>query len=175
MSIKYVKLTVIYNNSGVFSTISKWLGYDGVFTKESDMVFLFDDGEIYGVNDICKDNALYKFQYDDGIKNYYYCPLFFGKNDKFYYYQNIASKYDNDVAKLDPRYLFNEVDMSKFIPSIYNCIYYHRHLLTKTDVFGIFRNKSNEKMPQFDIAFDSNKFTKDEVMYITYKIFLGKE
>jgi hypothetical protein len=49
----------------------------------------------------------------------------------------------------------------------------YRGISSRRDIFGILRLQSNEYAPRFSIAYESNEFTKEEVMDITWKLFLG--
>jgi len=62
MPIKFAELTVSHNNNVLFSTVYRLFGREEYFTKESVMVFLFDDGEVHDVNEPY-DNTLYTFTY----------------------------------------------------------------------------------------------------------------
>jgi hypothetical protein len=168
MPIKIAELTIIHNNNGLFSTISQWFSREKFVTEESTMVFLFDDGEVRDISGNCKDN-LYVFTYLKTINIYY--PSYFEKIGGDTYFGRHPYNTD-DGPRLDFRNLFTEFDKHRHIPSIYNCIYYCHESLSRNDVFGILRCKSSEKMPRFDIAYDSDKFTKDEVLKITRRLFL---
>jgi hypothetical protein len=43
--------------------------------------------------------------------------------------------------------------------------------LTKPEIFCIIRIKSNEYMPRFQFAYDSDEFTKEEIVYLIHTIF----
>jgi hypothetical protein len=49
--------------------------------------------------------------------------------------------------------------------SKYNC---YKEL--KPEIFGIIRIKSNEYMPRFQFAYDSDEFTKEEIVYLIHYI-----
>ena len=56
-------------------------------------------------------------------------------------------------------------------PSQYNCIYYCHKNLVEPEVFGIVLINSNEYMPRFKFAYDSDEFTKEEIVKLIYYIF----
>jgi hypothetical protein len=39
------------------------------------------------------------------------------------------------------------------------------------EIFGIVRIKSNEYMPQFKFAYDTDEFAKEEIVYLIHTIF----
>jgi hypothetical protein len=66
---------------------------------------------------------------------------------------------------------YPKYDPSVDIKSVYNEIYYNLKIPNNIDVFGIKRIPSTEHMPRFQFAYDSDKFTKEEVSYIIHYIF----
>jgi len=174
MPIKFAELTVSHNNTGVFSTVYRLFGREEYFTKESIMVFLFDDGEVRDVNATHED-YLYTFTYLTTINSYY--PSYFDKVSGNTYFCRRPEQIEG-TPRLDFRNLFKEHYKNNHIPSIYNCIYYcygnlSRTSSSKNDVFGILRYKSSEHMPRFEIAYDSDEFTKEDIIHITRKLLLG--
>ena len=61
------------------------------------------------------------------------------------------------------------------IKSVYNSIYYCYRDLTKQEIFGIIRIKSNGYMPRFQFAYDSDEFTKEEIVYLIHHIFCSSD
>jgi len=56
MTIKYGDLTIIHKETvNMFTALTTWLGYEKYATKESKLIFLFDDGEVYDAEDKLKD------------------------------------------------------------------------------------------------------------------------
>jgi hypothetical protein len=107
-------------------------------------------------------------------------PLYFEKNIKYkkihsktYFYTNsIQNKNNNpslNFTKLFSSYSKYMRDM--LAPSSYNSIYYCHKNLLKPEIFGLVRVKSNEYMPRFQFAYDSDEFTKEEIVYLIHYIF----
>jgi hypothetical protein len=171
MSIKYGELTINHTKEepDIFTSLSMWFGYERRATKSSDLVFLFEDGEIYIADDKIPD---FEFKFIYSIANK--MPMYFDKKDKTstYFYKTPVKK--EDKLKLDFIPLFKtyeKYNSSMNIASSSNCIYYCYKSLKKPEVFGIIRLKSNENMPRFQFAYDSNEFTKEEVIYLINYIF----
>ena len=56
------------------------------------------------------------------------------------------------------------------IPSEYNGVYYCHKKSLEPEVFGIKRIQSTENMPRYQFAYDTDEFTKDEIIYLLYSI-----
>ena len=56
------------------------------------------------------------------------------------------------------------------IESKYNCIY-DCYKSSIPEIFGLVRIKSTEQMPRFQFAYDSDEFTKEEIIYLIHHIF----
>jgi hypothetical protein len=165
MPIKYGELTIINNKeeTTLLTSFLLWLEYANKPPKNSKYIFLFDDGQI------C--------DYDDNIFNFNFKfsniilsndILYFKKNNHTYFNkQPILNK--NNEASLQFKNLFSsysKYNIKTAIPSIYNCIYYCHKVLLPKEIFGILRIKSNESMPLFQFAYDSDEFTKEEIIYL---------
>jgi hypothetical protein len=104
-------------------------------------------------------------------------PIYFEKNKKetpnhTYFYKNPTNDKNNKIS-LNFNKLFNSYSKYSYkmtIPSIYNSIYYSYKDLSEPEVLGIIRIKSNEYMPRFQFAYDSDDFTKEEIVYIIHYI-----
>ena len=74
---------------------------------------------------------------------------------------------------MDFRPLFDSFnyDASINTSSRYNSIYYCHKESNMPEIFGLLRIKSSEIMPRFRFAYDSNEFTKEEVIYLINYIF----
>lgn len=173
MSIKYGELTIIYNKEEIpiLKNILMWLNYEENPPKKSKYIFLFDDGEVRD-SDNFKD---LNFKFCDSIL--YAMPVYFEKqkdnNTQTYFYKtpiknandNLSLNF-NKMFKLNSKYKHNAV-----IASRYNSIYYCYKVLSNPEIFSIVRIKSNEYMPRFQFAYDSNEFTKDEIIYFIHYVF----
>ena len=176
MSIKYGELTIIYDKeeTTLFTSMLMLLNYEGEPPKSSKYVFLFEDGEICESADKYKD-----FQCKFCMSSSRSLPLYFEKtikhkekDNRTYFYKTPIIK--NNNPSLDFTKLFGSYskDRSKInMPSIYNSIFYCHKAGLKPEVFGILRIKSNEYMPRFQFAYDSDEFTKEEIVYLIRSIF----
>ena len=182
MSFKYGELTIIYKEENIFSKFFAWLSSEEQIEVQSDKlckcIFLFEDGEICDSDEKLKD---FKFEF----RNSYFSPLplhfdFNKEENKSNTYFNKFSNINIDQISFDYNSLFNtysKFDSNIVIPnSIYNCIYFCHNIssslgVIKQDVFGIIRIQSNENMPRFQFAYDSNEFTKEEIIYLIDNIF----
>jgi len=174
MPIKYGDLTIIFNKEemNVFSNLLMWLTYDETPPISSKYVFLFDDGEICDSNDKYKD---FNFKFCNTCETI--MPLYFEKKQelhkRIYFYKKPTKKNNRDwldFSKLFSSY--SNFDLNKTIESYYNSIYYcYKDCLLKPEIFGIIRIKSNEYMPRFQFAYDSDEFTKEEIVYLIHYIF----
>jgi hypothetical protein len=185
MPIKYGDLTIIHKETeNVFTTLRTWLGYEKYATKESKLIFLFDDGEVYDVEDKLKD---FKYKFSPICFGFYY-PIYFEKTEcekdeketktkhnynRIYFFKKPLV--ENKKSRLDFKPLFSsytKYDHALKEPSIYNCIYYCHKSVDKPNIFGIIRIKSSESMPRFQFAYDTEEFTKEEIIYLINYIFL---
>ena len=177
MPIKYGELTIIYNKEqiDIFTSLLLWLEYQEKPLKESKYIFLFDDGEICDTNDKYKD---LKFYFCDSRLSD--LPIYFEKSKEFYspiYFKKKPILKNNDDALLDLSVFdqlfssFSKYEICKNIQSVYNGIYYRNKNLSEPEVFGIMRIKSNGYMPRFQFAYDSDEFTKEEIVYLINYIF----
>ena len=171
MSIKYGELTINHTKEepSVFTSLFMWFGYERRATKSSELVFLFEDGEIYIADDKVTD---FGFKFVNSSINK--MPIYFDKKDKTstYFYKTPVQK--DDKLKLDFKPLFSpyaKYNSSMNIASSYNCIYYCYKSSKEPEVFGIMKLKSNENMPRFQFAYASDEFTKEEVIYLINYMF----
>jgi hypothetical protein len=95
------------------------------------------------------------------------------KSRQTYFYKDPIVDANNNRA-LDSKKIFSSY--SKYssnlsIASIYNSIYYCHKSSLKPEVFSLIRIKSNEYMPLFKFAYDSDEFTKEEIVYLIHHLF----
>ena len=170
MTMKYGEFTIIYDvePSSLITSMLIWFKCTPPNPK---YVFLFEDGEIREYDDTIPD---FHFHFFNSILHP--PPLHFEKSikpdqcNRFIYFQkrtnteyphNCLSEF-NQLFHLYPKY-----DHSLNIESDYNCIYYHHKTSPgKPEIFGIVRIKSGECMPRFQFTYDSNEFTKEEIIYL---------
>lgn len=179
MPIKYGDLTIIYNqeDAPIITSLLIWMGYEDNPPINSKYIFLFDDGEICDSNNFKDLN--YKFlhhKFLNGFLSSIPIPRYFIKpteEKETYFYKDLV-KEDNHNCLLDFNELFSlysKYDFCVNINSVHNVIYYRYKQLEKQDVFGIIRIKSSGYMPRFQFAYDSDEFTKEEIIYIIRHIF----
>jgi hypothetical protein len=165
MSIKYGDLTIIYypeEKPNIFTQIINWINSgDERPPPNAKYIFSFDD--------LLESNE----EFTDFNSSFTPLPLYFNKpeeEESHYYMYFLKKEYDNslDFNELFNSYLkFNCMNME----SKYNCIYYYHEILSKPEIFSIVRIKSNADMPRYQFAYDSNKFTKEEIIYLIRTIF----
>ena len=170
MPIKYGELTIIYNEEpNIITNLLVWLKCTEESLNKEKYIFLFEDGEIYEYNETITDF------------NFHFCcipsklPLYFKKQkqkEKAYFLKsckiNVAPICLLDFIQLFS--LYTKYDSNLIIESKYNCIYNcYKH--TFPDIFGIIKIKSTKIMPRFQFAYDSDEFTKQEIIYLIYTIF----
>ncbi len=168
MPIKYGELTIIYNKEPtIITNLLVWLNCVEEPVNKEKYIFLFEDGEICEYN-----NKITDF-------NFKFCcissmmPLYFEKNKHRSYFlkshiSNIKPICLDNYTRLFS--LYTKYDNNLIMNSKYNCIYNcYKH--TFPDVFGIIKIKSTELMPRFQFAYDSDEFTKQEIIYLIYTIY----
>jgi hypothetical protein len=174
MTIKYGELTKIYNKqqSNIFAFFLKRFSYETYPPTKSKFVFLFEDGEICDADDKLND---FKFKFFNSI--FHNTPRYFEKSKEKgvnnVYFHKEVNQNDNGQKMLNVRQLFDsytKYNYSTSIPSSYNCVYYCYKSNLKPEIFGILRIKSSETMPRFLFAYDSDEFTKEEVIYLIHYI-----
>lgn len=177
MPIEYGEFTISHNpeDKNILTNImalfcdSETISYN--YYHNSDIVILFEDGEIYEVNNNIKDFT-YKFAHS--IISYP-VPLYFEKNQKkneqtYFKKSPVLNDKGNKCVKMENLFkTYTKFSHKNNLPSAFNCIYY-RHIynpsINNSEVFGIVKLKSSESIPRFQFAFDSDEFNKEEVMYL---------
>jgi len=178
MPIKYGEVTIIHDKEqlSIFSNLLLWFKFELYVPNISKCIYLFEDGEIYDEKNKLED---FKFNFTKGEITITPSPSYFEKNiiDKKSYNPVYFSKIEkkNNKYCVSSKELFcsySKYDVSIIIPSIYNCVYWcYKSAPLKKEVFGLIRIKSNDYMPRFLFAYDSDEFTKNEVMYLINYIF----
>ena len=154
MPIKYGELTIVKDNEQPKTSLFYWLTTEHLETYK--YIFLFEDGEI------CDTILDFHFKFlDSCIKH---VPRYFEKiiNGKKIYFEKTPNT--NSLFNANPKY---KSDMT--IGSTYNCIYFC-FKSSMPEIFGLIRIKSSEKMPRFQFAYDSDEFTKEEIIYVIHHI-----
>jgi len=178
MPILYGEITCVLNDENSFTNmLMSWLNLEIIDHTNSKIVILFEDGEICEMNDKLKD-----FQYEFSHDNTHVMPIYFEKNitnestSKQIYFKK-EPIYKEGKNRLYFKNLFNSHKSYLLnYQSVFNCIYYCNILnnnlkLDTSDVFGLLHIKSAESKPRFMFAYDSDEFSKEEVIYILNYIF----
>ena len=166
MTLKYGELTIIYNNNvqTVVNTFFSWLNNEELKKELPKYIFLFDDGEICDAEDKLLD---FHFNFLKGFMSV--LPVYFEKTIKKEKYLQIyfenKIKCSNQLFTNYPKYKSDMTIISK-----YNCIYDCCRSLNP-EIFGLIRIKSTEQMPRYQFAYDSDEFTKEEIIYLIHYIF----
>lgn len=177
MSIKYGEFAVIHNEDeeGFFNSIFRnWFNTETQAHETSQIVILFEDGEICEINDKLK-NFKYKFLETSRAPT----PCYFQKKNtdeegyrKTYFKKD--TKIVDGIERLNFTTLFetySKYSKGNVVPSVYNSIYYHHKNSDKPEVLGFARIKSSESKPRFQFAYDNDEFSKEEVIYLINYIF----
>ena len=191
MPIQYGELTIMFNKDEVdlLTNVMIWFQYEPAPPKKSTYIFSFHDGDIRDMDEDTLPKCVFTF-FNGQLTP---LPMYFKRPNtlppRCYFYKRPYEKENpNDVAStvvsLDFRSLFDGYSKyynSNGIPSCYNCIYYcnkkcsgDNRKVEKSEILGIIRIQSNEYMPRFKFAYDSDEFTKEEVMYLIYKMLTSR-
>ena len=167
MTIKYGELTIFYNkkNTNIFTSLFTWFKNEKISPEKSKYIFLFDDGKIIDSDDKIKDFNYYFFN-NISIK----LPVWFEKKSAHTYFLR------RQFSPSDFNKLFNSYSKFSTIKlSEYNCIYYYHKSIFEQNIFSIIHINSNENTPKFYFAYDSDKFSKEEIVYLIHYIFNHSE
>jgi len=173
MTIKYGELTIIKDNEqSNLSSLLYWITNEEYLGKKPKYIFLFDNGEICDAEDKLLD---FHFNFLKGFMSV--LPVYFEKETKENQRQQVYFDKKINTKTPDSLLCFNQLftDYPKYkgdmtILSKYNCIYFCYKSGLKPEIFGLIRIKSTEQMPRYQFAYDSNEFTKEEIIYLIHHI-----
>ena len=186
------ELTIIKDTEqSTLTSLLYWITNEEYQVKKSKYIFLFDDGEICDAENKLLGNFNFSFLHDINLdlpfsftnSIRYKLPIYFEIKSKESNERRIYFHKGMDIKTSRSLLDFNQIfkSYSKFkcdinILSEYNGIYYcHKFLLNsdtnKPEIFSLIRIKSTEQMPRFQFAYDSDEFTKEEIIYFIHHIF----
>jgi len=180
MPIQYGEFTIIHNEEeeGFFNSILRnWFNTETQAHQTSQIIILFEDGQICEIKDKFKD-----FQYRFLDSSRAPTPSYFERNTtdenkyKKTYFKKDTKNIDG-IEHLNFTTLFetySKYSKGNIVASVYNSIYYHHKNSDKLDILGFRRIKSSESKPRFQFAYDNDEFSKEEVIYLINYIFKNK-
>ena len=181
MPIQYGELTVVHDTEQISffsSLISSWLDVEYSIDQKSKILATFDgDDTIYEPDVSTPDHALhtkYEYTYTDERNRF---PNYFKKKKDVYnkhYFLEKPTVVD-DKLSINFKTLFlsrQNTNCKNTIPSACNCLYYCFSPDKKQ--VGLVRLRSSNAMPRFMFAYESEEFTKEEVVFLLYTM-LTKE
>jgi hypothetical protein len=175
MTIKYGEIYVKHNTENLWTSTVFWLGYDEqTVSEDSTIIVKFDDGDVQEVS-----NEL--FETNNKIKIGQYITITNDSKEHMYFKRD-PKKNPNGTQELFFGGIFKNYknyDANNNIGSYSNCIYYKHKLVDtskvkKMDVFAILRVKSSVSSPIYQVAYDSDDFSKEAILYLINCIFRDK-
>ena len=159
MPIKYGELTIIKTEQSKLESLVCWITNKEY--EKNKYIFLFEDGEICDSENVVD----FYFKFLDSFASP--IPLYFEKTIKS---PRLQIYFDKKIKVFDPLFSnFSKYKPHMVIQSKYNCIY--DCCRSSPEKFGLVRIKSTEQMPRYQFAYDSDEFTKEEVVYLIQHIF----
>jgi hypothetical protein len=179
MTIKYGEIYAKHNTENLWTSTVFWFGYDEQTVSEDSIIIVkFADGDVQEVSK----KSSHAVDKNIEFKNYeYIIPSIFSikRGDRDSLYFKLEPKINNDgIHTLVFQNIFKNYehyDSNNNITSYFNCIYY-RHkavdcIVKKENVFSILRVKSSISSPRYQIAYDSDDFSKEEIQALINRIF----
>jgi len=178
MPIKYGEITIIYDNQNTnilhgLSILLNLLKYEPFISEESKLIVSFEE-----------DDTIYD-TYNEELKNKYKFTLLPYRNTLPNWFEVINKQhkmyFNGEPEEKDGKFrltfgeLFNSYKKYRAdicIQSYFNCIYYC--LKKKSEIFSVLHIKSNEFMPRYIFAYDSDEFSKEDITYLINAIFRNK-
>jgi hypothetical protein len=185
MTIKYCEVFVKHNTENLWTSTIFWLGYDEqIVLEDSTIIVNFDDDIREVSNKSPEPNFKIEFNaQDNGYNTPSHITFRYDNIDKVkdkFYFNKKPNKNNDGTHTLLFNGMFKNYEHYKVnnnIPSYFNCIYYKYKfvdsILKKINVFSILRIKSSILSPRYQIAYDSDEFSKDELLYLINIIFRG--
>lgn len=177
MPIKYGEIYIKHNTENLWTNAVFWIGYDEqTVSDDSTIIVKFEDGDVQEVS-----NEL--FGTNDNIEIGKNCIIKHDNAEHTYFKQNPLKNSDGTISLYFGGIFkkYKNYDTINNIASYSNCIYYkHKFVDDKDDgvkkmfVFAILRVKSCLTSPRYQIAYNSEYLSKEEILYIINCIFRDK-
>ena len=171
MEYKYGEVTVFYNNSDLITDLLNWFNGNNEIDNDKKFIFIFsgvnggsggsgvsrEEELIEGLNSFeihtTTKNLKYKFKRDylNDIMWFEKFSHTYFKNRKFINFNTMFSNYLK----------FNSCVIEE---SKHNNIYHRNEYLSNKDKFAIIRIKSSKNTERYYFSYDSNDFTKEEIV-----------
>jgi hypothetical protein len=171
MTIKYAEITIIRNieDEDIFSTLSRYFGYENTTDNKDMIIIIFDNGSIYDTKDEYIDKK-YNFGQLGFIHKF---PIYFDTDKGIHlFYKKPIEK--NKIETLNFNSIFKNYYKHKtqqYESSIFNLIYED---IDEKELFAMCRIKSTEEKPRFLLAYDNTIFDKSDIIYFVDYLFKNK-
>jgi len=176
MTIKYADVTINRNidEETIFTSMSRYFGFEPYITDNDTIVVLFDDTTIYNTKDYT--NTHYTFvKIDNELQDTWPYTYIIKSNEKeilLTYKKPIIDKNGSAILNFKPLFMnYPKFTNENTTGSQFNSIYVNKD---NKQAFAILKIKSNEEKPRFIIAYDDSLFDKTEVITIIDNIFKHK-
>ena len=173
MKVKYGEIFVKHNTEDLWTNASLWLGYDEetINSEDTTIIVEFDDKDIREVsNKSTNSNVNIEFKNDKYI-------IKRGDKDNVYFAEEphigTYGKRSLGVGKIFKNYKY--YDAANGIASSFTCIYCKHNvvdgIVKKLLGFSLIRIKSSISSPRYQMAYNSDEFSKDEILCLINCIF----
>jgi hypothetical protein len=166
MTIKYGEFTFINNESSIvesmLDTLTRWITNEQQQKVPNNYIFLFEDGEICEWDNTCKD-LKFDFMYTSLLPSYFSKEI--KKKDWEFYFRKDNFNFDSLFHS------YSKYEPDVHVKSNFSVIYYRYKYSEKLEIFGIKRIPSTNSMPRFQFAYDTDEFTKEEIIYLIHHLF----
>lgn len=174
MKVKYGEVFVKHNNEDLWTNVTLWLGYDEetIISEDTTIIVEFDDKDIREVsNKSPNSNVNIEFTNDKNIIPSYFTIKHEDKDT--IYFEEKPNRNPDGRLTLPTSLLFKNYkhyDSTKTTASSFTCIYYKNNnidnIVKKFLGFSLIRIKSSISSPRYQIAYNADEFSKDEILYI---------
>lgn len=170
MNVKYGEIFIKHNTENLWTNAVFWFGYDEQpVSEDSSIIVEFEDKDIHEVSnkstklDVNSKNQCFTIKRRDKD------TIYFAEKPHIGTY----GKRSLDVGTIFKNY--KHYDSTENTASYYTCIYYRNNdvdgILKKHLGFSIIRIKSSISSPRYQIAYNSDELSKDEILCLINCIF----